>query len=192
VNININRIDGFDGVVDVELKGLPPGLSAPKSNIGSLDNSTSVPLYAEPGAKLPAKPTPSSVVARATINGKPVERTATGGTVKLDAGGELRTTTEQAEVTIKPGGEARVTVTIERRGAFKGRVPLEVRGLPHGVRVLDVGLNGILVLPGETKRTFVLYCEPWMKPTQHPIVVFSRVEGKPTEYAAKAVLLKIK
>lgn len=191
VNITINRVDGFGGVVDVELRGLPAGLSAPKSNIGPLDNSTSVPLNADPGAKLPDKLAPISVVARATINGKPVERTAAGGTVKLDAGGELRTATEQVEVTIKPGGEARVTVNIERRNGFKGRVPLDVRGLPHGVRVLDVGLNGILVVPGETRRTFVLYCEPWVKPTEHPIVVLSRVEGKPTEYAAKAVLLRV-
>ena len=39
----------------------------------------------------------------------------------------------------------RLTVKVERRNGFKGRIPLDVQGLPHGVRVLDVGLNGILV-----------------------------------------------
>ncbi len=193
VDIDIRRIDDFDGPVDVELRGLPAGVTAPKSNIGNLDNGTSIALYAEKGATMPpgAKPPALSVVAKAVIGGKAVERTAAGGVVTLTKGGDLATSTEQSEVTVTPGGEAKITAVIERRNGFTGRVPLDVRGLPHGVRVLDVGLNGILVIPGETKRTFVLYCEPWVKPTEHPIVVFSRREGKPGEFAAKSVLLKI-
>ena len=84
-----------------------------------------------------------------------------------------------------------MTVKIERRNGFKGRVPLDVRGLPHGVRVLDIGLNGILVLPGQTTRTIEIFCEPWVKPTEHPFVVFARREGKGTEHAAKSVLLRV-
>ena len=82
-------------------------------------------------------------------------------------------------------------VRIERRNGFKGRVPLEVRGLPLGVRVLDIGLNGILVNENETKRTVVLYAEPWVQAQDHPFVVLAKREGKGTEHAAKSVLLKI-
>ena len=64
--------------------------------------------------------------------------------------GDLVTTAGVSEVTIKPGSEAKLTVKIERRNGFKGRVPLEVRGLPHGVRVLDIGLNGILITERDT------------------------------------------
>jgi hypothetical protein len=191
VDVEVQRLDGFEGAVEVELRGLPPGFTAPKSTIGPLDNGTSLALYAEPGAKLPAKPPALSVLARAVLGGKAAERTASGGAVTLAKGGDLRTTTEQAEVALRPGGEARVTVVIERRNGFAGRVPLEVRGLPHGVRVLDVGLNGILILPGETKRTFTLACEPWVQAMEHPIVVISRREGKPGEFAARAVMLKV-
>jgi hypothetical protein len=84
-----------------------------------------------------------------------------------------------------------VTVRVQRRNGFKGRVPVEEQGLPHGVRVLDVGLNGILITPAESVRTFVIYCEPWVKPTAHPFVVFARREGKPGEHAARSVLLKV-
>jgi hypothetical protein len=72
------------------------------------------------------------------------------------------------------------------------RIPLDVRGLPHGVRVLDSGLNGILITERETVRTFVLYAEAWVQPQDHPIVVLARREGKNTEHAAKSVLLRIR
>ena len=69
-------------------------------------------------------------------------------------------------------------VNIERRGKFAGRVPVEVRGLPHGVRVLNIGLNGILITERETSREVVLYAEPWVKPMEHPIVVLAKRKGR--------------
>ena len=80
---------------------------------------------------------------------------------------------------------------IERRNGFKGRVPLEVRGLPHGVRVLDIGLNGILITEREPSAEVVIYAEPWVKPMDHPFVVLAKREGKNTEHAARSVLLKV-
>jgi hypothetical protein len=94
-------------------------------------------------------------------------------------------------VTVRPGGEVRVTVNVERRNGFKGRIPIEVQGLPHGVHVLDVGLNGILITEAESRRTFVIRAEPWVAPTAHPFVVLAKREGKNTEHAAKSVLLKV-
>jgi hypothetical protein len=70
-------------------------------------------------------------------------------------------------------------------------VPLEVRGLPHGVRVLDIGLNGILITENESSRTFAIYAEPWVEPVAHPFVVLAKSERKGTEHAAKSVLLKV-
>jgi hypothetical protein len=57
--------------------------------------------------------------------------------------------------------------------------------------VLDIGLNGILITEGETRRTFVLRAEPWVQPTAHPFVVLAKREGKNTEHAAKSVLLRV-
>ena len=131
------------------------------------------------------------LTARAVIEGKEVRRDVTGGRPTAVEPGEIVTTTGQSEVTVRPGGQARLTVQVERRKGFKGRIPLDVRGLPHGVRVLDIGLNGILVTEEQTSRTVVIYCEPWVAPTNHPFVVLARHEGSGREFAARSVLLKM-
>jgi hypothetical protein len=191
VTVNVERIDGFDGQIDLKEENLPPGLSAPLTNILPGENNTVFALFADAGAQNPAKGAPLKLVGRALIDGKEVIREATGGVPKVVDPGDIVTTTEQSEVTLKPGGEVKLTVRIERRGDFKGRVPLEVRGLPHGVRVLDIGLNGILITERETSRTIVLYAEPWVEATSHPIVVLAKREGKNTEHAARSMLLKV-
>jgi WD40 repeat protein len=191
INVSAERIDGFDAPIEVRLENLPPGFSAPNTTIPAGENSTSFALFAEPTATVPDKAAPLKLVARATIDGKEVVREVTGGLPKVIEPGDIVTITQQSEATVKPGGEATVTVTVERRNGFKGRIPIEVRGLPHGVHVLDVGLNGILITEAETTRTFVIRCEPWVEPTNHPFVVFARREGKNTEHGAKSVLLKV-
>ena len=105
--------------------------------------------------------------------------------------GDLVTSTDVPTVTLKPGGRARMTVKIERRNKFNGRVPLDLLGLPHGVQVLDIGLNGILILPGQTERRVTLYADPWVKPTERPIVVLAKREGKNAQHAAKPVMLRV-
>src|SRR5262249_29575397 len=182
---------GFDGVIEVRLENLPQGFSAPATTIPAGESSTTFALFADDKATSPAPGKPLKLVAKAKIDGKEVVREAAGGLAKVVPAGDLVTTTGQSEVTVKPGGQVKLTVQIERRNGFKGRVPLDVRGLPHGVRVLDIGLNGILVTPGETSRTVVIYCEPWVRPTTHPIVVLAQHEGKRTEHAARSVLLKV-
>jgi WD40 repeat protein len=189
ITVNAERIDEYDGPIEVKLTDLPPGLSAPATTIPAGENSTSFALFAEADAVTPAAPL--LLTASAAIDGRKVSREVKGGKVTAAEPGDLVTTTAQGAVTIKPGGEAKLTVTVERRNGFAGRVPLDVRGLPHGVRVLDVGLNGILITEKETTRTFVLYAEPWVEPTRHPFVVLARREGKNTEHAAKSVLLEV-
>ncbi|MFO0845316.1 MAG: WD40 repeat domain-containing protein [Gemmataceae bacterium] len=191
VRVDVRRIDEFDGAIDLKLTGLPQGFSAPLTNMPAGENSTAFSLYAEPSAAAPAKPVTLKLTAKATIGGQEVLREATGTLPKLAEPGDIVARTEQAELTITPGGEARITLAIERRNGFAGRVPIEVQGLPHGVRVLDVGLNGILITEAESRRTFVLYCEPWVKPMDHPIVVLAKREGRNTEHAARSVMLRV-
>jgi hypothetical protein len=191
VTVNADRIDEFDGPIAVRLEGLPKGVSAPPTTIPAGENSTAFALFAEPDAVIPANLPPLKLVARAVIDGREVVREGAGGPVKLIDPGDIVTATEQSEVVLRPGGEVRVTVTVERRNGFTGRIPVEVRGLPHGVRVLDIGLNGILITEKEARRTFVIYAEPWVQPTEHPFVVLAKREGKNSEHAARSVLLKV-
>jgi WD40 repeat protein len=192
ITVNADRIDDFDGPIDVRLEDLPPGFSAPATTVPAGEFSSTLALYADATATVPAGAAPLKLTAHATIDGQDTAREATGGEPKVTEPGDIVTTTEQADVAVAPGGEVRVTVKVERRNGFAGRIPLEVRGLPHGVRVLDVGLNGILILPQDATRTFVIYAEPWVQPTEHPFVVVAKQEGKNVEFAAKSVLLRVK
>jgi hypothetical protein len=190
IGATVNRIDGFDGPVQINLENLPSGFEAPGTFIEGGQQSTTFALFASPqGANTEGK---LKLVARATIAGKEVVREVMGGAPKVIEPGDLVTTTAVGEVTIKPGSEARLRVKIERRNGFNGRVPIEVRGLPHGVRVLDIGLNGILITERDTEREIAIYAEPWVKPMEHPFVVLAKREGKNTEHAAKSVLLRVR
>jgi hypothetical protein len=193
VSVTVNRADGYAGPVQVKLENLPPGFEAPATFIEAGQESTTFALYATPTAENPpSTAAPLKLGARATIDGKEVVREVTGGVPKVMAPGDLVTTTAAEEVKIRPGSEARLRVKIERRNGFKGRVPVEVRGLPHGVRVLDVGLNGILITERDTEREIAIYAEPWVQPTEHPFVVLAKREGKNSDHGAKSVLLKVR
>ncbi|MBI3409468.1 MAG: hypothetical protein HY040_14090 [Planctomycetes bacterium] len=191
IGVEAERIDGYDGPISIECVDLPPGFHAPTTSIEPGETLTAFALYAEDDAKTPSRKTPLQLVARAEIAGKTHEQDLEGETPRLVDPGEIVAFTEESEVAVKPGGQVKLTVHIERRHGFLGRVPLEVRGLPHGVRVLDIGLNGILVNENEVRRTFVIYAEPWVQPTSRPFVVLAKREGKNTEHAAKSVLLKV-
>jgi WD40 repeat protein len=191
VTVTADRADGFEGEIALRLENVPPGFAAPRTSIPAGENSTTFALYAEPGAKDPGKLPPLKLVAEAVIGGRKVVREATGGLPRAVEPGDLVTTTAESEVTVRPGGQSRLLVKVERRNKFAGRVPVDVRGLPHGVRVLDIGLNGILITERESQREVVIYAEPWAQVQEHPFVVLARREGKGTEHAAKSVLLKV-
>jgi hypothetical protein len=191
IAVAAQRSDGFQGAIDIRLENLPPGFSAPATSIPAGENDTAFALTAEAATVTPTKGPPLKLVARAQIDGREVVREVMGSLPKVVEHGDLTTATEQSEVTLVPGGQVRLTANIERRKGFTGRVPLEVRGLPHGVRVLDIGLNGILITEQEASRTFVIYAEPWVHAMTHPFVVLSKRESTGAEYAARSVLLKV-
>jgi hypothetical protein len=192
LNISVDRFDGHDGPIDIRYDNLPPGFSAPPTRIEAGMFSTTVTLYAQVNAPSAPPKMPMKVIGEAMIDGKKVVKESAGLNPQAIPEGDLRTWTDVDAIAIKPGGQAKMLVHIERTKGFKGRVPIEVRGLPHGVKVLDIGLNGILVNENETSRQVVIYAEPWVQAQDHPIVVLSKREGKNTEHAAKAVMLKVK
>jgi very-short-patch-repair endonuclease len=193
VTITAERIDGFDGPIEVGILRLPAGLHMPRTTIDGGTFKTTVALYADANATVTGKPNRCVLEGQADSAPNAVLQFVQ----ELDAPtltdpGDIVTTTAESAVSIKPGGQAKLLVRIERRNGFKGRVPLDIKGLPHGVRVLDIGLNGILVNEIETARTVVLYAEPWVQTMERPFVVLARREGKGTEHAAKAVILNVK
>jgi hypothetical protein len=84
-----------------------------------------------------------------------------------------------------------LTLSVERAPAFAGRVPIDVRNLPHGVRVLDVGLNGVLVTERQAERTIRLYAEPWAPPGGRPFYAVGKAESAGTEDSSPPIRLVV-
>lgn len=69
--------------------------------------------------------------------------------------------TEPPELVIAPGTTITAMLSIERNG-FDGELKFEVDNLPHGVIVDNIGLNGVLIREGETKRQIFITAAEWV------------------------------
>jgi hypothetical protein len=178
--VNVDRVDGFDGPVRVELSGAPPGFVVSSPLVVEAGHTTALgTLYAAPDAPAPTPANASRIKgqATATLDGHEVTRPANGiGTITLakpsvmevglDAVGTTTRPTSGPvtvpEITVVPGKfiPARLWV---RRKSFKGEVSFEVDNLPHGVIVADIGLNGVLINEDQPERQIFLHTAPWVE-----------------------------
>ncbi|MDX2149437.1 MAG: hypothetical protein SFV54_01785 [Bryobacteraceae bacterium] len=181
VTVTAFRLDDFDGPIRVKLANLPAGLSATDGVIAPGQVSTTILLSAAETASL-ASAAPLKVEGRAEIAGREVARWANPEDhLKLIATmpkADVIMMAETKEVVLEAGGTAEIAVRIERRNGFGGRVPVEVRNLPPTVRVLDVGLNGVLLNEDETRRTFTLAALETAEPIEQTIYVSGQIETR--------------
>jgi len=164
----VNRLDGFDDDITVDVTGVPQGYSISTPVViqaGHLDARTV--LNATTGA-MQLKPEDWQKVrftAHAKIGGDTVKQELPGFTaVKLAKKPVVIVKLEPAELTIAPGQTISAMLKVERDG-FKERVPFNVLNLPHGVIVDNIGLNGILVRENETERQIFLTAANWVPET---------------------------
>ncbi len=186
VTVTAARLDGFDDPIEVTLADLPAGLHATRGTIARGQVFATVILSADEGTAMnAAAPLKVSGKAGALEHlANPEDRMKL---IALMPHPDLTMTAETREVTLKPGGTAEITVSIARQGDFRGRVPVEVRNLPPRVRVLDVGLNGVLITEDESRRTFTLEALPSAEPVDQTIYVSGAIEtrsGQQASYAA--------
>ncbi len=182
-SLECERREGFDGEIAVRLEGLPTGFTATPAVIEAGETSAALSISVAPGTEAPKMDSPSTyrIVATAKIGGREVthavEPDNKARRVSLGAASKVQVVTDVRETTLRPGGETVVEARITRLNGFKGRVPLDVRNLPYGVKVDDVGLNGVLITENGTSRKFVIRCEPWVKPQSRLFYVTANVEG---------------
>lgn len=206
VTVSANRLQGYDGPIEIDVKGLPPGVTAGPAKISAGEDSTVVVLSADADASVNAPPGTMKIVGHATINGQDVARSANLNAI-LDADvdpdlalqlasivppPDVVVTTDTGQISLEPGQQVTVTLHIERHNGYKGRVPCFVKNLPRGVRVVNIGLNGVLVTETQTSRTFTLQAEDWAKPIEQPIYVVGEVESdSSTNHASPPLDLKV-
>ncbi|MGH9448410.1 MAG: c-type cytochrome domain-containing protein, partial [Terriglobia bacterium] len=202
VEVTANRMLGYQGPIQIKLLGLPggpggiAGITASPATIPAGQDSATVILSASRHAPSWLPAAPFKIEGRGWVAGHEFVRIA-------DPEAPLRVTAlmpppdvfiaaQPREVALKPGQTATVTIHIARQNGFKGRVPCQVENLPPGVRVVNVGLNGVLVHSGESSHTFTLTAESWAQPATQPIYVVGTVESNSsTDHASPPILLKV-
>ncbi len=201
LTVSVDRLQGYEGPVDIEVKGLPAGVTAGPAKIAAGEDSTVVVLSASADASADAPPAAMEIVGHATINGREVSRSANLNAMLEEQSLQLATiipppdvvvTTETRQLSLEPGQQVTVTLHVERQNGYKGRVPCYVKNLPRGVQVVNIGLNGVLVTETQTSRTFTLRAEDWAKPIEQPIYVVAEVESdSSTNHASLPLELKV-
>jgi hypothetical protein len=199
VYVAVERTDGYEGPVEVEATGLPPGLTATTATVPP--GATSAALTLAASTEAPATPVRFKLVARARIGEQTVEHEA-----MMDGPPELSVATavgppelhlaavEPAVIELPAGGRAKVTLQIRRAGGFAGRVPVGVQNVPPGVHIPDIGLNGVLITEKQDAREFYLEADPHAPPIEQRLFLTGRVEvnsSLPSEQASETVLLKV-
>jgi hypothetical protein len=181
VTVTADRVPGYDGPIELNVQGLPAGVTATPATIPAGQDSTLILLSADATASDTALPAEFKIVGHATINGHERSRVASEyaplEVASVVPPPDVVVTVSPSLVSLEPGQEMKVTLHVDRRNGFQGRVPCTVRNLPPGVRVVNVGLNGVLVTETQTSRTFTLHAEEWAKPISQPIYVVAAVES---------------
>jgi hypothetical protein len=196
VTVFVDRFQGYKGPIEIEVKGLPKGVAASKAEISAEEDSTVVVLSAAPDLPLDLPPAHIEILGHAKVIGCEITRRAnvdnTLQVASIIPPPDVVVGAEPAQVAIVPEGEMTVSLHVERRNGYKGRVPCDVVNLPPGVRVVNLGLNGVLVAEDQTKGTFTLRAADWAKPIVQPIYVVARVESNSTtEHPSPPILLRV-
>ena len=168
--VRVNRIDGFDGAVKVDLSGAsaPFAVSTPiVVEAGHVEAQGTI--FATEGATTtkPAESPAIKVTASAMIDGKTVTKLLPDLPKLTAAGKPLLTVSltpmdaKEGTITVHPGQRVPAMLRV-KRGTYKGLVSFEVENLPHGVLVSDIGLSGVLIPDGQDERQIFIQCAPWV------------------------------
>jgi len=195
VDVVAFRMDDFDGPISVTLDNLPAGLKATTGVIAPGQVRTTVLLSAAADATLAAA-SPLKAVGRAQNLTRIADPEDTLKLIALMPKPDVRMTAETREVEIEAGKTAEISVEIQRQNGFRGRVPVNVMNLPPRVKLVDIGLNGVLINETETHRTFTIEALSNVEPIEQLIYVAGDIETRSdlqSAYAApQAILLKVK
>jgi hypothetical protein len=179
------RVEGFDGPVRIEIDGLPPGFTfhGPIEIEAGQQDARGV-LSAAADAQAPDEAADRAVKVRAValIHGREVvEDLGTLGDIQLgdkptvtleivpgsDAAVVKQVPGEPLEFTIRPGQTISAKVRVSRHDyadAIEFGKEGAGRNLPHGAFIDNLGLNGLLIVEGQSEREFFITAAPKTAP----------------------------
>ena len=205
-SVNVDRIDGFEGEVRIEVTNVPSGFIV------------STPLIVEAGqvsangtvfALTTAASTTNAnikVTATALVDGKLETKDITSlGQIKVSDAPKLFVHLEPFtsasetnivepddarpfEITIAPGQMIPAWLKIRRNG-HKELVTFQIDNLPFGVIVDNIGLNGVLIPKEDNDREIFLTCARWVQPMDRLCYAVEQNAGRQT---SRPLLLKVR
>lgn len=209
INFVAQRLEGFDGPIRIDLTHLPAGftVSAP-IEIEPGEIRAMATLRAATNAIAPGTNASRAIkiIARAQIHGREVtHEVGTLGQITLGKPPKLtveilpgkdRSYVKEApgqplEFTIHPGQTIAALVRATRHD-FKERIELGNedcgRNLPHGVYVDNIGLNGLLIVEGQTEREFFITASKIARPGKRFFHLRAKADGN---HVSQPVLLNV-
>jgi hypothetical protein len=201
--VQLERIDGFAGPVTIEIQGLPDWLQVTRPIVveaGQLRAWGT--LYTRDDRTVPAQAEQitAQVFATAEIGGHTVRhplgnwgplKVIEPAKITIDFAGPSGNGGATSVLEIQAGTTATAEIRIQRHGE-SGRVSFgneeAVVNAPHGVFVVNTGLNGVLITESENARSVFVHAEPWVQPTERLVFVEASVDGLPT---SRPILLRV-
>jgi hypothetical protein len=167
-SVSVERIDGFEGQVQVDISNMPPGWRASTPLVIQEGQREAVGvLVADADAQQPSDEALKQITvqAKAMIGNQEVVKPVNNfGKIKLAPKPKLLVRLEPAEITLAPGSSVTATLRVERNG-FDGLIKFELENLPHGVIVANIGLSGVMMPEGETERQIFIAADSWVPET---------------------------
>ncbi len=206
-NFSVERMDNFNGPIRLDISGVHAGFHISTPIIIQAEQQRAFgSIHADTDVAMPENDF-VTVTATATVHGKkvsreigkltnvkPLEKPKLLVQVTSNTTGAVETGTfaEPLEFTIAPGETISARVKVERNG-FNGRIELGShdagRNLPHGVYVDNIGLNGLLIVEGQTEREFFITADDWVpESTAHFHIKASPEKG----IASNPLILNVK
>ena len=196
LSFTATRLDGYDGPIEIIAENLPEGVSfSGPIEIQHEQLRAFGILIAEKDVVAPTADVVKQIrfTAKATIAGREVTHEA-GGLKALKIGDAPKVivrilsaeqqaagATEQTpELTVWAGETVRAFLKVER-SSHDGLVEFgkedSGRNMPHGVFVDNIGLNGLMLLSGQTEREFFITTADWVPETSRLFHLKSNVDG---------------
>jgi hypothetical protein len=181
-SVSAERIDGFDEDIKVEITGLPPGFSVSTPVViqaGHLEAKGTINAAADAPKPNETNAATTKVTALATVDGHEIVKEVNNlGKTQLSEKPKLFVALEPydekatnfversisdppLEITVVPGQTIPAWLKVKRNG-HDDVITFSIEGLPHGVIVDNIGLNGVLIPKGEDSRQIFLTTAKWV------------------------------
>lgn len=205
-SVNVDRTDGFEGEIYVDITNAPPGFLVPTPlRIEAGHSEVKGSVFALTNAMAMTN-TALRVTATALVDGgRVVKEVNSLGVIQVGEAPKLMVAFEPFtsltetniveppdgqpfQITIAPGQTAPAWLKIRRNG-HKELVTFQVENLPHGVIVDNIGLSGVLIPKDQNERQIFLSCARWVGEQDRLCYAIEQNAGRQT---SRPLLLKVR